>query len=186
MLKRAHSASRMVGEDGGIPRFTGALPCTVRHCRCRPAWFGGLLVLAAAAALSCSPQREGQEWIRKRPPEAFYVKWEELPPEHAREVPPERREEAVALLQAESGRLLSQDEIHRFVPRASGLGRRWYLLRAVRSPENGGTFHVLTRGRQVAVTYRTPSTTNETVKSAVAAYLELSPEALYVEVSTGQ
>lgn len=167
-------------------RFTGWLPCTIFHFPSRPALFSGLVLLAAVAALSCSIEREGEAWLRKRPPEAFYVKWEELPPDRAREVPAELREEAVALLQAESGRMLSQDEIHRFVPRASGLGGRWYLLRAVRPPRNGGTFHVLTRGRSVAVVYATPSSTNETIKSAVAAYLEVSPEAPYVEISTGQ
>ena len=141
-------------------------------------------LLTAVSASSCSLQREGHEWIRQRPHEAFNLKWEALPAERVREVPPELRQDAIALLNTEIWRLLSEEEFRRFVPGGvANLGGRWYLLRAVRSPENGGTFHVLTHGRDVAVTYRTPSRRHETIKSAVAAHLDESPAGIFTEIS---
>lgn len=142
------------------------------------------IVLIALAGAGCSLQREGHEWIRQRPPEAFNAKWEELPASRVYEVAPELREAAVALLKAESGRLATEDEFRRFVPAGVSVpGGRWYLLRAVRSPDNDGAFHLLTRGRDVAVTYRTSSRRNETVKSALVAQLDDSPANIFVEIS---
>jgi hypothetical protein len=145
------------------------------------------VLVTSLTAVSCSSERAGEEWVRFRAPEAINSAWEALPPNRIHEVPPDVLDEAIASLATEAGRLLSEQEVRRFLrAEVPNLARRWYLLRAVRTPTGNGEYHVLTRGRAVVVRYEASSKSNRTVKSAIVVDLDESPDSLYVEISAGQ
>lgn len=149
---------------------------------------GVVAALAASlTAASCSNGREGEEWIRSRPPAAINSPWEKVASDRFHEVAPDLREEAIALLATEAGRFLDEGEVRRFLrSEVPNLTRRWYLLRAVKTPSENGAYQVLTRGRGVVVRYEALSKSNQTVKSAIVVALDESPDSLYVEISAGQ
>ena len=145
-------------------------------------------LLVATLAFSCSGSNAGREWVRLRPATDVHLTWDGLPQERIHEVPPEQREEAIKLLETEAGRMLSDEEARRFLKgRAFNTsGRRWFLLRAVRTPAEDGKFAVMTRGRAATVRYEAGSRKDETIKSALVVDLDSSPESVYVEISTAR
>ena len=145
-------------------------------------------LLAATLAFSCSGSNAGREWVRLRPATDVHLTWEAIPADRIHEVQPDLREEAIKLLEAEAGRMLRDDEARRFMQgRAFNTsGRRWFLLRAVRTPAEDGKFAVMTRGRAVTVRYEAVSRKDETIKSALVVDLDSSPESVYVEISTAR
>ena len=143
---------------------------------------------AVTLAVSCSGSNAGREWVRLRPATDVHLTWDALPAERIHEVEPELRGEAIELLTTEAGRMLSDEEARRFLyGRAFNTsGRRWFLLRAVRTPAEDGKFAVMTRGRAATVRYEALSRKDETIKTALVVDLDSSPESVYVEISTAR
>lgn len=146
------------------------------------------VLVAATLVCSCSGSNAGREWVRLRPATDVHLTWDALPPERIHEVQPDLREEAIQLLQTEAGRMLRDDEARRFLQgRAFNTsGRRWFLLRGVRTPAEDGKFAVMTRGRAATVRYEAGSRKDETIKTALVVDLDSSPESVYVEISTAR
>ena len=111
--------------------------------------------MAVTLSVSCSGSNAGREWVRLRPATDVHLTWEALPAERIHEVEPELRGEAIKLLMTEAGRMLSDEEARRFLyGRAFNTsGRRWFLLRAVRTPADDGQFAVMTRGCAATVRF---------------------------------
>ena len=145
-------------------------------------------LIAATLAVSCSGSNAGREWVRLRPATDVHLTWDALPAERIHEVQPELREEAIKLLATEAGHMLTDEEARRFLKGRSfnTSGRRWFLLRAVRTPAEDGQFGVMTRGRAATVRYEAVSRKDETIKSALVVDLDSSPESVYVEISTAR
>ena len=137
------------------------------------------------SVLACSHDRIENEWLNLRPAEVANSPWQELPSQRVHEVRLEMREEAVRLLANEAIRRLDAEEVQRFVTDdvSNQPGRHLYLLRAVTTPAQNGTYSILTNRRMVAVTYSALSSSTATVKSAVVVDLEDTPERVYVEIS---
>src|SRR4029453_14084785 len=103
--------------------------------------------------LSCVNDRIENDWLKFRESEVINDDWHELPRDEIHEVPLAVRDEAVGLLAPGPARRLSPEEITRFAPnsRSSTGGTSVVLLRAVRTPLDGGHFGGLPRGGPVAV-----------------------------------
>jgi len=164
-----------------------SLECLQRRTMTRPLCRAALPVLIAAA-LSCTSTRIENPWLNRRPNDVLNQRWQPLPPQRFREVAAEMRGEAVRMLENEASQRLPGRDVPRFVA-GDIFGQpvgRFYLVRAVRTPGQNGSYEVLTTGRAVVVRFSVLSGSSETVQSALVVDLTQAPETVYVEISIAQ
>ena len=147
-----------------------------------------LLFALISGVLSCTSNRVENPWLNPRPEDVRSQRWQEVPPQRVREVSGDTLAEAVRMLESEAAVRLPGRDVQRFVP-GDVFGQpmgRFYLVRAVRTGGQDGSYEVLTTGRAIAVRFSALSPGAGTAQSAVVVDLLQAPDAVYVEVAVAR